>query len=147
MTEVHLCSQIRRADQALAARHEAVLRGFGLTMAQYMVLLHLSEATSMSGAQLARASGVTPQTMAPMLATLREKGLIAREPSAVHGKVMIASLTGEGRAVLERAHQQVVVLEEAFYAAFSPAERVTLAGLLERAAAVLAEQAAAHRSA
>lgn len=41
-----------------------VLRGYGLTMTQYTVLLVLPCEDGMSGGQLARACGVTQQSMA-----------------------------------------------------------------------------------
>ncbi|MEU2072740.1 MarR family transcriptional regulator [Streptomyces sp. NPDC013489] len=147
--EEYLCTRIRRAEQALMGHHEAVLRGYGLTMTQYTVLLTLSrEPDGLSGAQLARACGVTQQTMAPVLTGLQNKGLITRETSPVHAKVLIASLTDPGRSLLDRAYQEVIVLERALTQAFTPAEHSALCDLLERARDVLTEQthrAAAHK--
>jgi DNA-binding MarR family transcriptional regulator len=144
MTEIpaeeYLCIRIRRTEQALMAHHETVLRGYGLTMTQYTVLLTLSREGGMSGAQLARACGVTQQTMAPILTGLQSKHLIARETSPVHAKVLIASLTEQGNRLLDRAYQEVIVLERALADAFTPAERTSLCELLERATAVLAQQ-------
>src|ERR671931_1242740 len=99
--EEYVCSRIRRAEQALMAHHEAVLRGYGLTMTQYTVLLALSREDGMSGAQLARACGVTQQSMATVLTGLQNKGLIGRQPSTVHAKVLIATLTAAGRDLLD----------------------------------------------
>src|SRR3954451_15062856 len=95
--EEYVCTRIRRAEQALMAHHEAVLRGYGLTMIQYTVLLTLSREDGMSGAQLARACGVTQQSMATVLTGMQHKGLIDRHPSPVHAKVLIGSLTDAGR--------------------------------------------------
>ena len=97
--EEYLCTRIRRAEQALMGHHEAVLRGYGLTMTQYTVLLAISREGGMSGAQLARAAGVTQQTMAAVLSGLEGKQLITRQPSPVHAKVMIAELTQQGHDV------------------------------------------------
>jgi MarR family transcriptional regulator, organic hydroperoxide resistance regulator len=58
----------------------------------------------MSGAQLTRSAGVTQQTMATVLTGLEGEQLIARQPSPVHGKVMIAALTQQGQHVLNRAY-------------------------------------------
>ncbi|MEU8119595.1 MarR family transcriptional regulator [Spirillospora sp. NPDC049024] len=144
MTEIpveeYLCTRIRRTEQALMGHHEAVLRGYGLTMTQYTVLLTLSREGGMSGAQLARALGVTQQTMATVLTGLQNKGLVVREPSPVHAKVMIATPTEEGRRLLERAYEEVIVLERALTDAFTPAEHAALCELLDRAAAILAQQ-------
>ncbi|SBW18120.1 MarR family winged helix-turn-helix transcriptional regulator [Protofrankia symbiont of Coriaria ruscifolia] len=144
--EEYLCTRIRQAEQALMAHHEAVLRGYGLTMIQYTVLLALSRQGGMSGAQLARSCGVTQQTMASVLTNLAAKNLIHREASAVHAKVQIATLTDQGRSLLDRAYQEVIVLERALTDTFSPTEHASLCTLLERATTVLVDQTASIRS-
>ncbi|MFD8865610.1 MarR family winged helix-turn-helix transcriptional regulator [Streptomyces sp. NPDC059590] len=138
--EEYLCTRIRRTEQALMAHHEAVLRGYGLTMTQYTVLLALSRDEGMSGAQLARACGVTQQTMAAVLTGLQNKQLITRQPSPAHAKVLLASLTDQGHQVLERAYGEVIVLERALSDAFTPDEHAMLCELLERATTVLVQQ-------
>ncbi len=138
--EEYLCTRIRRAEQALMAHHEAVLRGYGLTMTQYTVLLALSREDGMSGAQLARACGVTQQSMASVLTGLQNKGLIDRHPSPVHAKVLIAALTDGGRAALDRAYQEVIVLERALTDRFTSDEHKQFCALLDRATATLIEQ-------
>ncbi|MFA7767909.1 MarR family winged helix-turn-helix transcriptional regulator [Streptomyces sp. NPDC048723] len=138
--ESSLCTRIRRSEQALMAHHEAVLRTYGLTMTQYTVLLALSREGGMSGAQLARSCGVTQQSMSSVLANMEGKELIRRESSAVHAKVQIATLSDEGRALLDRAYGEVAVLERALTDAFTPSEHAALCELLERATAVLIGQ-------
>ncbi|WP_327120117.1 MarR family transcriptional regulator [Nocardia sp. NBC_01730] len=138
--EEYLCTRIRRAEQALMAHHEAVLRGYGLTMIQYTVLLTLSREDGMSGAQLARACGVTQQSMATVLTGMQNKELIDRQPSPVHAKVMITTLTAAGRDLLDRAYQEVVVLERALTHRFTPDEHTLFCEFLDRATATLTEQ-------
>ncbi|MER6344576.1 MarR family winged helix-turn-helix transcriptional regulator [Streptomyces sp. NPDC001595] len=139
-SENDLCTRIRRSEQALMAHHEAVLRAYGLTMTQYTVLLILAREGGLSGAQLARSCGVTQQSMSSVLTNMETKGLIRRETSPVHAKVQIATLTDEGQALLDRAYQEVVVLERALTDAFTPAEHAALCELLERATTVLTQQ-------
>lgn len=138
--ENDLCTRIRRSEQALMAHHEAVLRTYGLTMTQYTVLLVLSREGGMSGAQLARSCGVTQQSMGSVLTNMESKALIRRETSAVHAKVQIASLTDAGRELLDRAYQEVIILERALTDAFTPSEHASLCELLERATTVLIHQ-------
>jgi DNA-binding MarR family transcriptional regulator len=138
--EEYLCTRIRRAEQALMSHHEAVLRGYGLTMTQYTVLLAISREGGMSGAQLARSAGVTQQTMATVLSGLEAKQLITRQPSPVHAKVLIAALTEQGQEMLDHAYQEVSALELAFADTFTPAEHGALSDLLERATTVLIAQ-------
>ncbi|MEU2035570.1 MarR family winged helix-turn-helix transcriptional regulator [Nocardia amamiensis] len=138
--EEYVCTRIRRAEQALMGHHETVLRTYGLTMTQYTVLLTLSREDDMSGAQLARACGVTQQSMATVLAGMQNKGLIDRNPSPVHAKVMIATLSPAGRDLLERAYQEVIVLERALTDRFTPDEHKLFCEFLDRATATLVEQ-------
>jgi DNA-binding MarR family transcriptional regulator len=138
--EEYLCTRIRRAEQALMGHHEAALRSYGLTMTQYAVLLTLSRDGDQSGAQLARACGVTQQTMAGVLTGLQNKSLIDRQPSPVHAKVLIASLTAGGQDLLDRAYQEVNVLERALTERFSTEEVKEFCDFLDRATATLIEQ-------
>ncbi|WP_412540019.1 MarR family transcriptional regulator [Longispora sp. K20-0274] len=142
-----LCHGIRRAEQALIARHESVLRAHGLTMAQYMALLALRRSDGgLSGTQLARAGSVTPQTMTTVMNNLLTKGLITREPSPVHAKVLIANLTEKGRTLLDGGYQEILVLERELNAAFTAEEQATLVELLARATTILTRQAEARRA-
>jgi hypothetical protein len=53
---------------------------------------------------------------------------------------MIATPTEQGMRLLDRAYQEIIVLERALTDAFTPAEHAAFCELLERATAVLAEQ-------
>jgi DNA-binding MarR family transcriptional regulator len=94
----------------------------------------------MSGAQLARACGVTQQSMGSVLTGLQNKELISRHPSPVHAKVLIADLTPAGREMLDRAYGEVIVLERALTEKFSAEEHKLFCDLLDRATATLFEQ-------
>ncbi|MGW4325702.1 MarR family winged helix-turn-helix transcriptional regulator [Nocardia sp. NPDC004573] len=144
--EEYVCSRIRRAEQALTGHHESVLRAYGLTMTQYTVLLTLSREDGMSGAQLARACGVTQQSMATVLTGMQNKGLVERNPSPVHAKVMIATLTPTGREQLDRAYQEVIVLERALTDRFTADEHKRFCEFLDRATATLIEQTPARHN-
>jgi DNA-binding MarR family transcriptional regulator len=79
--------------------------------------------------------------MATVLTGLQNKELIAREPSPVHAKVLIATLTGQGRRVLDGgAYEEVIVLERALTDAFTPAEHSAFIDLLDRATGILNRQ-------
>ncbi|MER5892546.1 hypothetical protein [Streptomyces sp. NPDC001876] len=78
--------------------------------------------------------------MGSVPANMETKGLIGGEASPVHAKVQIATLTDDGQVLLDRAYQEVVILERALTDSFSPADHAALCELLERATAVLARQ-------
>lgn len=124
---------IKRAEQALIARKTHVLREFDLTVPQYSVLLLLSVSDGMSAAQLARESMVTPQTMATVLANLEKAGLVVREPSELHQKVVVNRITRAGRTVLKKADKAALQVEGALSGQFSAAELARFEEYLERA--------------
>jgi DNA-binding MarR family transcriptional regulator len=127
---------LRAGDQALMAAKTRALRPHGLSVPQYAALHALSVAP-LSGAQMARACCVTPQSTATMLATLERRGLIERTRSEVHGMVLIASLTLTGRATFEQADAAALAVEAEVSAAFSAEEEAALREMLARAARVL----------
>jgi DNA-binding MarR family transcriptional regulator len=128
---------IKRAEQALIARKTAALREFGLTVPQYAALLLLCASDGMSAAQLARESLVTPQTMATVLTNLETKGLIERDQSPLHQKVVVNRATPAGAALLERADAAALRVERSLAAAYTDTEREQLTALLDRAITIL----------
>ncbi|MFD8751072.1 MarR family winged helix-turn-helix transcriptional regulator [Kitasatospora sp. NPDC059577] len=128
---------IKRAEQALIAEKTRVLRTVDLTVPQYVALLVLQQSAGRSGAQLARACMVTPQTMTTILANLETKGLITRETSSVHRKVLVARLTRTGRTLTKKADALARDVEQRLADALDPAEQAQLRALLERATAAL----------
>ncbi|MET8602829.1 MarR family transcriptional regulator [Streptomyces rubiginosohelvolus] len=129
-----LGNTIKRAEQALIARKTQAMRQFDLTVPQYSVLLLLSLFPGgMSAAQLARESMVTPQTMSTVLANLEKHGLMEREPSPLHQKVIVNKLTRAGRAVLKKADKEAVRVEDGLRAEFTPEEFEQFENYLERA--------------
>jgi DNA-binding MarR family transcriptional regulator len=76
---------------------------------------------------------------------MQNKGLVDRQPSPVHAKVMIVTLTDAGRDRLDHAYQQVIVLERALTDRFTADEHKLFCEFLDRATATLVEQTpAAH---
>ncbi|ARF77958.1 MarR family winged helix-turn-helix transcriptional regulator [Kitasatospora aureofaciens] len=106
-------------------------------MPQYVTLLVLQQSSGMSGAQLARECMVTPQTMTTILTNLENKGLITRETSSVHQKVLVAKLTRTGRALAKKADTLARGVEQRLADAFDDTEQAQLRELLERSAAAL----------
>ncbi|WP_424853904.1 MarR family winged helix-turn-helix transcriptional regulator [Streptomyces sp. SAI-170] len=132
-----LGSHLKRAEQALNATKNAVLKPAGLTVAQYAALLYLSENPGISAAALARLCGVTPPTMNTVLKNLQDRALIERTPHAWHRNVLETRLTDEGRAVMRDADERAVRVERALAAEFTEEEREALVGLLGRCVELL----------
>ena len=135
--EERLGYELKRAQQALRGTMDGVLGGLGLTAPQYAALAVLEAARGVSSAELARRSFVTPQTMQAIVAGLEARGLLAREARPGHGRVLAAELTGEGHALVARAHDAVRTVEERMASALAVEERRQLSELLRRCAEAL----------
>ena len=137
--EMHgrLGSFIKRAEQALIAAKTAALGRHHLTVPQYGALLMLAYLPEASAAQLSRACLVTPQTMATIVENLERDGLVTREPSAMHRRVVSVRLTELGRSLIHAADRDARAVEQRLAASFAPAEADQLRQLLSRARDVL----------
>jgi DNA-binding MarR family transcriptional regulator len=89
----------------LMAALEADLASHGLTLGDYQVLVHLSEADdhAMRMCDLATLLQLSPSGLTRRLDGLVRMGLVERRPSELDRRVMLAVLTDEGMAHLERA--------------------------------------------
>lgn len=108
---------IKRAEQALIAAKNAVLRPFDLTVPQYATLLLLHGQPGLSGAELARRALVTPQTMSTVLGNLERKGLIERAMHPVHTRIVETRLTPDGASILRDADRAALEVEAVLDAA------------------------------
>jgi len=82
---------------------ERDLSEHGLTLGDYQVLVYLTEAhdDSMRMCDLADVLQLSPSGLTRRLDGLVKTGLVKRSPSTQDGRVMMAVVTGEGRALLE----------------------------------------------
>lgn len=128
---------VKRAEQALIAAKAAALAQHDLTVPQYGALLLLDYIPEASAAQLSRACLVTPQTMATVVGNLQHKGLISREPAALHRRVLSVRLTEAGRAAVRAADRDAKAVEARLLASFTTGEAELLRQLLDRACQTL----------
>jgi DNA-binding MarR family transcriptional regulator len=82
---------VRRA-RAASATHE-------LSWTESAVLKRLAKEGPATTADLARAEGMRPQSMRPILTTLEQMGMIQRKPHATDGRQVNLELTTKGAAV------------------------------------------------
>ncbi len=97
--------ELKRVQHALRLSMDRALREDGLTTPQYATLSALAAEPGLSGAELARRSFVTPQTMNQIVANLEEAELVERRKHPVHGRVLQAYLTEAGRELVSRADE------------------------------------------
>jgi DNA-binding MarR family transcriptional regulator len=121
---------VKRLQQALRARMDAVLARHGLTMPQYAVLALLAEQPGISNAELARRSFVTPPTMIRIVTTLEGQGLLTRVEHPPEGRARVAQLSAEGQRRLRAAAHDVRTVDQILrHSASEPDRRTVLAWL------------------
>lgn len=128
---------IGRLDHVLNRRLREVLPPLGLTVPQYTALSVFRSVGSMSNAQLAERTMVSPQSANDMVKTMEARGWIERRPDPSHGRIIQISLTDGGNAVLERCDAKVLELELAMFQDLGEAERGSLHTLLRAAVRAL----------
>jgi DNA-binding MarR family transcriptional regulator len=103
---------LRRADLALQSTKEPPLRALGVSGSLYAVLANVEVSPGLTGAELARVVGVTPQAIAQLVGKLAERGWVERRPHPRHANVQELHLTDSGQRELAGADTLLVHLEE-----------------------------------
>jgi len=118
----HLGYLLRQAQAAFRQAGDAALADLGLTLPQFALLTLIGAYGPVSGAALARLAVATPQTVDAVLKNLARAGLVARAPDPVHGRILRATLTADGRRKLADAKRRIGALERRIAAPLGPAE-------------------------
>ena len=87
------------------------LRAEGVTTAQLRFLYELRERPGSSGAQLARACYVTPQSAQTMMKRALERGWIVRGTDPENGRLVTSRLTVRGEKLMARVDALLMQLE------------------------------------
>ncbi|MFF1398995.1 MarR family winged helix-turn-helix transcriptional regulator [Streptomyces sp. NPDC058287] len=102
---------LRRADLNLQTAKERPLRDIGVPGSHYSVLISLQTTPGLTGAELARLIGVTPQAVALLVGKLTDQALVERRPHPRHRNIQELHLTDAGREELSKAEYIVGDLE------------------------------------
>jgi DNA-binding MarR family transcriptional regulator len=94
---------LKRAELAVRNCVEVALAPFQLTPTQFLVLFRLKHSKGVSSAELARVTGVRPQSVAELIGPLERRGLISRREAAEHRRILRISLSAAGERLLARA--------------------------------------------
>jgi DNA-binding MarR family transcriptional regulator len=136
VAEPTLLYLMKQVELAVRSRLDELLRPAGLTALQYTALTVLERHPDLTSAALARNSFVTAQTMADMITTLQERGLVERHRDPDDRRRLVLALTSTGRRLLGRYRGKVAALEAEM-----------LSGLTERQATELRRSLLSCRSA
>jgi DNA-binding MarR family transcriptional regulator len=122
----HIGYLLRQAHSVHRIRMERSLHDVGITLPQFSVLTMLAAYPGASGADLARLSLLTPQTMSVIVGNLQRTGLISRRPHEQHGRVLIIEITEEGLQLLARCKLAAQQAETALLKNVSVADEVAI---------------------
>lgn len=132
-----LAYMVGRLDHILNKQLRDSVAPFGLTVPQYTALSVFRSLGSLSNAQLAERTMVSPQSANEMVKTMESKGWIERRPDPSHGKIIQISLTEAGELLLQRCDAKVLEVELAMFPDLQETERQRLQDLLRSAVRAL----------
>ena len=135
---------LKRTELAVRGCVEKALGEVALTPSQYFVLFLVETGEATSSAELARATGVLPQSMAELISLLAKRGLITRTPDNVNNRILRTEVTAAGRKIFAKATELAIRLERELFEGFEPREVDELNRLLGRLIAS-AERHSYHR--
>jgi DNA-binding MarR family transcriptional regulator len=108
----HLGYLVRQASVAVRAAMEKALADFEITPPQFSVLTMIVAYPGVSGADLARLTFLTPQTINVIVRNLEKAGAIEKSAHAVHGRILRLTATARGTALLRRCRGRVNEIED-----------------------------------
>ena len=132
-TPVGVVTRLSRVRTHLDAELAGVFASFGLTSADFLVIVSLRRAGKlyrMPQARLMEALGLTSGTVSVRLDRLEKNGIVTREPDPASARGSLVQLTDKGLKLFDRAAPVHLANEDRLLSALSPAERQVLADLL-----------------
>jgi DNA-binding MarR family transcriptional regulator len=117
---------LRQAHSAHRIRMERCLQDMGLTLPQFSVMTMLTAYPGASGAELARLSLLTPQTMSVIVANLERAGMVVRRPHEQHGRIQVVEITDAGQSLLARCKPAVQAAEASLLADVNAADEAAV---------------------
>lgn len=109
--EGHLGYLLRQASVALRGAMDGALTDLGVTTPQFSVLTMVVAYPGVSGADLARLTFLTPQTINVIVRNLERDGAIEKTAHATHGRILRLHATAKGQALLRRCRVRVAEIE------------------------------------
>jgi DNA-binding MarR family transcriptional regulator len=105
VAQMHAVTSIMRVQQLVLGRLDEILRPHGLTFARYeaLVLLTFSRRGSLPLGKMGERLQVHPTSITSIVQRLEAAGLITRERHPEDGRAVLAFITDEGRALVEKA--------------------------------------------
>lgn len=100
-----VCFALVVASRSVVAVYRPLLEPLQLTHPQYLVMLALWERSPRSVTEVSEALSLDPATLSPLLKRLEALGYVSRQRSTIDERVLVISLTDEGRALRDHAER------------------------------------------
>jgi DNA-binding MarR family transcriptional regulator len=131
--EGYLSYLLRQASAASRLTLERSLSDIGITPPQFVALTMFNAYPGISGADLARLTFLTPQTVGVIIGNLEKAGAITRQKHPTHGRTLLWMLTPKGQKLLaagrSRAHAMEAKIASLLPKGSEPAVRAWLSAL------------------
>jgi DNA-binding MarR family transcriptional regulator len=128
---------LKHVQSELGSAIEEALAPTDLMASQVAVLSALSSLPGLSNADLACVAFVTPQSMVPLLTTLKTRGLVVRHAPPSGARAMPAKLTAKGTEHLKIGRAAVKKVEDRMLEGLTTEDQLRLRELLEQCLASL----------
>ena len=111
---------LRQASSAVRLGIDRALEDLGVTNPQFLVMTMIHAYPGISGAEVARLTMLTPQTISLIVANLERDGRLRRAVSPAHGRIQPMELTDEGLALLAQCRERTRHLDARLSAGLTP---------------------------
>ncbi len=124
--------QLSRASRAGARFWQQKVAPYGVTSAQALVLLSLSEKDQVKSRHIGEQTELDSATLAGLLDRLASSGLVERRPNPDDRRAILVCLTEQGEKIAGRIQAIVEIENQAFLSALTPEEGLILKSLLKK---------------
>jgi DNA-binding MarR family transcriptional regulator len=138
----HLPYLLAQANAAVRLALDRAFADLGVTVPQFSVLTMIDVYPGVSGAELARLTLLTPQTINLIVKNLERDGLIVKTPDDVHGRMIRLQTTARGRQFRSKCRARADAIEGPLVDDLSDAEERTIRRWLVRVTRSLHAEAA-----
>jgi len=102
---------LKQTELAVRSCVEVALAEVDVTPSQYFILFLVKFGQATSAAELARATGVLPQSMTELISPLEKTRAIVRRPDSNNNRILRIELTSAGERLFTKATEIAIQLE------------------------------------
>ena len=130
--ETHLGYWLRLVSHHVSQAFARKLSASGVTVAEWVMLREMFDATELAPSELAARTGLTRGAVSKLVERLVEKKLVRRDAAEDDGRYQRVALTAIGRRGVPKLAALADWNDEEFFAALSKAEREVMRNLMKK---------------